>query len=568
MTREEIVAVFNSIADIIQIIGDDDPNRISMYRNIAITLSYELPDELDPPFSKYALPKIKGIGTSTIDKIAELVDTGKCQYYEDLRASIPSGVLDMLDISGVGPSTAARLYHELGIDSLEALQNAIDSQKLRSLKGMGRKTEENIRQGLDALLRHKQIRLTGYVLPVIQSIVDNLRPLVDDISISGDLRRKTETIREAEIVIACSDAQKVRDALVNIEYVREVPSEWTDNIGNIKVAGDVNLKVIITEKDNFNELLLFYTGSESHVNKLNQRADLLGIEPIGTKSELYKRKTELEIYSTLELPFIVPELREDWGEIETAISGVLPKLVELNDIKGDLHVHSSWSDGHESIDTMAESAKKRGYEYITISDHSISSKIAYGLDIERMLNKMIEVREINERIKGIEILMGSEVDILKDGSLDYPDSILEKLDVVIASVHSGFHMSESAMTKRIIKAIESRFVHIIGHPTGRLLGKRDPYAVNIDALIDAAAENGKSFEINAYPDRLDLKDIHIKKAKEKGVIMTINTDAHSISDMGFMECGIFNAKRGWLEKKDVLNTFPLQRLMKWLRLKN
>jgi DNA polymerase (family 10) len=238
--------------------------------------------------------------------------------------------------------------------------------------------------------------------------------------------------------------------------------------------------------------------------------------------------------------------------------------VDIADIRGDLHVHSTWSDGHQTIKAMAEMAKTMGYEYIAISDHSISSKIANGLDVEQILNKMIEVREINEEIQGIEILMGSEVDILKDGSLDYPENILEKLDVVVASIHNGFNMDESTMTKRIIRAIENKYTHIIGHPTGRLLGKRDPYAVNMDAIIDASAENGKSLEINAYPDRLDLKDVHVRKAKEKGVIITINTDAHSIVDLNFMKYGLYTARRGWLEKKNVLNTLSLDMLMKWL----
>jgi DNA polymerase (family 10) len=559
MTREEIVAVFERMADIMQIIGDDDPNKVKMYRNLAITLSYELPDEIDPPFNKYALPKIKGIGTSTIDKIAELVDTGTCQFYEELKASIPTGVLDLLDISGVGPSTASKLYNEVGIDSLESLQEALDKQKLRSLKGMGKKTEDNIRQGLEALLRHRQIRLMGYVLPVVESIVDDLKAFCRNISISGDLRRKTEVIHEADIVLN-GNSKQIYDVLSDHKFVTKI-MEWKDNGGIVTLVGDVRSNIIIVKEECFGESLLYLTGSKSHIDGLNDRAQQLGLKQISLESVSYIGITENDIYSKLDLPFIVPELREGSGEIES----ILPQLLDIKDIKGDLHVHSTWSDGHESIEAMAESAKKLGYEYITISDHSISSKIANGLDVEQILNKMIEVREINEKIKGIEILMGSEVDILKDGNLDYPDSILEKLDVVIASVHSGFHMKESEMTKRIIKAIENDFVHIIGHPTGRLLGRRDPYAVNIDAIIDASAEKGKSLEINAYPDRLDLKDIHVRKAKDKGVIITINTDAHSISDMNFMKYGIYTARRGWLESKDVLNTLPLSKLMKWLK---
>ncbi|MEK7398263.1 MAG: DNA polymerase/3'-5' exonuclease PolX [Candidatus Poribacteria bacterium] len=556
MTRDEIVAVFESIADIMQIRGDE-PGKIKMYRNLAITLSYALPDEIQPPFDQSNLPKIQGVGPSTIEKITELVDTGRCTYYEELKASIPSGVLDLMSINGVGPSTTSKLYHELDIDSLATLQKAIDNQRLRNLKGMGKKTEEKIKLGLEALMRHKQIRLMGYVLPVVESIVEELKESGFEVSIVGDLRRRTETVKDAQILVASSDFAKIHDAIMNMELVDNVYPDWNENGGSAKIIGDTELKVILTDSQHFGLSLITSTGSEAHIAGLNQ---------LGLDLNLYKGKSEKDIYTELKLPFIVPELREGSGEIESAVSGKLPDLIELSDIRGDLHVHSNWSDGHEPIAAMAEFAKKMGYEYVTISDHSISSKIANGLDVERILNKMIEVREINEKIDGIEILMGAEVDILKE-KLDYPDSILEKLDVVIASVHSGFNMGESEMTKRIIKAVENDFVHIIGHLTGRLLGRRDPYAVNVDAVIDAVAENGKSFEINAYPDRLDLKDVHIRKAKDKGILLTINTDAHSISDLRFMEYGICTARRGWLEKKDVLNTQSLPKLMAWLQRK-
>ncbi len=559
MTRDEIVAIFNGIADIMQIRGDE-LGKIKMYRNLAITLSYALPDEITPPFDKSKLPKIQGVGPSTIEKIAELVDTGKCSYYEELKASIPSGVLDLLLINGVGPSTAGKLYHELGIDSLSALQKAIDEQKLRNIKGMGRKTEENIKQGLSALMRNLQIRLMGYVLPIVESITDELNNKNVNAFIVGDLRRRTETIKDAQILITDSDWTKIQNILKSIKFTESVYPNWNEKGGSAKISGDVELKVTLTEPQNLGLSLILLTGSEAHLKEL---------EKIGFDRNMntYKDRSEAEIYSELKLPFIVPELREGRGEVESARSGQLPNLIELNDVKGDLHIHSNWSDGHESIETIAQFAKKMGYEYICISDHSISSKIANGLDIERILNKMIEIREINEKIDGIEILMGAEVDILKDGSLDYPDSILEKLDVVIASVHSGFNMSESEMTKRIIKAVENKFVHIIGHLTGRLLGKRDPYAVNVDEIIDAVAENKKSFEINSYPDRLDLKDFHIYKAKNKGIMLTINTDAHSISDLAFMKYGVYTARRGWLEKKDVLNTKTFSDLMLWLQRK-
>lgn len=568
MTKSEVVAIFESIADILQIKGEE-LGKVQMYRKIARILDYNLQEDLQTLYEQKELINIPGIGISTVEKIEELLTTGKCQYYEGLKASIPPGVLDLMSISGVGPSTAARFYQELHIESLEDLKQALDEQKLRNLKGMGKKTEEKIKTGLEAVMRYKELRLMGYVLPVAQSITEYVTAVVPScnrISITSDLRRKTETVKEVQLLASCQNSAQLCKALSKSEFVEEVESDWTDKGGSAKIAGDVRLRVIITESDHFGVASICHTGSEAHLSGLNNRARQLGLAPLELNSppDWSKGKPEEEIYDVLNLPYIPPELREGTGEIEATASGQLPELISMDDIRGDLHVHSTWSDGNETIEAMAEASRNFGYEYIAVCDHSVSSKIANGLDVERILNKMIEVREINERISGIEILMGAEVDILKDGSLDYPDQILEKLDVVTASIHSGFSMDEATTTKRIISAIENRFVHIIGHPTGRLIARREPYSVNIDAIIDAAAENKKSLELNSYPDRLDLKDTHLRKAKERNVIITINTDAHSVADLNLMVYGIYTARRGWLEKKDVLNTFPLIEVMKWL----
>lgn len=544
-------------------ISGEDARRVQMYRGIARILD-TIQEDIQLLYERNELIEIPGIGPSTVEKIGELIDTGQCEYYEELKASIPAGVLDLLSIPGVGPSTAARLYQELNIDSLEALQQAIDDQKLRNLKRMGKKTEEKIKAGLEAVIRYRQYKLMGRALPPAQAVVEALSSLEDvsSVSLAGGLRRRTETVRNAQILAACAIAGKdncatrLRDALAGMEWIESVDDDWTEYGGSAKLAGDVELQVKIVDPSDYGAALLHLTGSEDHVAELNHRAIEADLEQRG--------KSEEEIYAALGMPFIVPELREGKGEIQAALAGQLPQLIDMSDIRGDLHVHSTWSDGNETIETMAEAARALGYEYVGISDHSISSKIANGLDVERILNKMIELREINEKISGIEILMGAEVDILKSGSLDYPDKILEKLDVVIAAIHSSFGMGEAEMTERIISAIESEFTHIISHPTGRLLNRREPYQVNVDALIDAAAENNTSLEINAYPERLDLKDVHSRLAKERGVMLSINTDAHGSADLGLMIYGIYTARRGWLEKKDVLNTLPLAELMKWL----
>jgi DNA polymerase (family 10) len=603
VTRAEIAAVFEGIADIMQIRGDA-PSKVRAYRWAARVLD-TLQEDICLLHERNELTKIPGIGTSIVEKIRELIDTGRCEYYEELKASIPAGVLDLMSISGVGPSTAARLYRELNVDSLDALQQALDAQKLRNLKGMGKKTEEKISAGLEALLRYRQYKLMGHVLPPAQTVMNLLAGLEDvrEVSLAGGLRRRTETVRDVEIVAACTSGARtqaeacysiVSDALARMELIEAVDDGWTDSGGSARLmapglTGGVELHVKLTDPRDFGPALVYFTGSESHIAELNDLAARLGLEPLGPGASLTgqlenlkagepenqksrpsapvwaRSKSEEGIYAALGLPFIVPELREGREEIQAALAGQLPRLIDSGDIRGDLHVHSTWSDGSETVEAMAEAARELGYEYIAICDHSVSSKIANGLSVERLLRQLEQVKEINERTSGIEVLMGSEVDILRDGSLDYPDEILEKLDVVVASVHSGFNMDELAMTKRIISAIENRFVHIIGHPTGRLLGRRDPYRVNIDALIDAAAENNTALEINAYPDRLDLKDTHARRAKERGVMLAINTDAHNAADLALMIYGIYTARRGWLERKDVLNALPLAELTDWLR---
>jgi len=562
MTKTEIVEVFEGIADIMQIKGEE-PRRFQMYRRIAGILD-SLQEDIGLMYEQGKLMELPGIGHSTVKKIGELIGTGQCEYYEELKVSIPAGVMDLMSISGVGPATAARLYQELGIDSLESLQEALDTQKLRQLKRMGKKTEEKLKAGLEALLRHRQHKLMGHLLPPVQKLVTTLAKLQDvgEVSLAGGLRRRTETVKDAQIIAVCKSPAKMRDALMGMEWIEAVNDDWTGSGGTARLMGNAGIHVRLVSQEEFGPTLAYITGSEKHIAELNNLASQLHLEPLAETSPAWARGlSENEIYAALGLPFIIPELRERRGEIQAAPAGRLPHLIETGDIRGDLHVHTSWSDGANTVEMMAKAAQEIGYEYICICDHSVSSKIANGLSVERILNQMIEVREVNERIPDIEILMGSEVDILKDGSLDYPDNILEKLDVVIASVHSGFNMDEAVMTKRITAAIENRFVNIIGHPTGRILSRRDPYQVNIDALIDAAADSNTFLEINAYPDRLDLKDVHVHRAKERGVMLSINTDAHSASDLALMTYGIYMARRGWLERKDVLNALPLPELM-------
>jgi len=566
IARKEIVNILEDIADFLQIKGEES-GKIKAYRWAARALD-TLKEDLMTLYQQDELGKISGVGPKILEIIKELINTGDCEYYQELKNSIPEGVIELMSIPGVGPGTTAKLYQELNIDSVESLQDALNIGKLDNVKGMGKKTQEKIKTGIEALIRYRQNKMTGYVLPAAQAIVDSLSKLegVQQISLAGGLRRWTETIKEVQIVAVHEDFRKIQEALGNMEWINQVSHDWKDSGGSGIFMDDLKLNVSLVAPEDYGFALMYYTGSEEHLLELNHLAKNLNMGEIwkDIPPSWVKNRSEAEIYAMLKLPFILPELREGRGEIAAAFSGTLPNLVDIAHIRGDLHVHSTWSDGNESVEAMARAALKMGYEYISISDHSISSKIANGLDIERILNKMIEVREINETIPGIEILMGAEVDILKDGRLDYPDGILEKLDIVIASVHSGFNMNEADMTKRIIKAMENPFVHIIGHPTGRLLSRRDPYPVNIDAIIEAAAELNKAFEINAYPDRLDFNDVNSRKSKYRGVMLAINTDAHSTADLELMIYGVYTARRGWLTRENILNALPLAELIKRL----
>ncbi|HHV62042.1 MAG TPA: DNA polymerase/3'-5' exonuclease PolX [Firmicutes bacterium] len=568
MNNAEIAALFWEISELLELSGDN-PFKARAYRHAAEKIE-SLPEPLSTMYEEGRLGDIEGIGEALKKKLEEIITTGRLRYYEDLNEKVPRVLVELLDIPGVGPKTARALYEHLHIGGIDELEAAAKAGRVRELPGMGVKTEQNILRGIQ-MLRGRLDRIPlGVAMPIAQDFIESIRriPQVLEVRAAGSLRRRKETIGDIDIVAASGDAIAVMDAIEKLPRTREVLSRGGTRM--VVMARDgIKVDTWVVGPSFFWSALHHSTGSKAHNVKLRGMAREMGlkINEYGISREdgteiLINR--EEDIYSALGLDFIAPELREDTGEIEAAREGRLPRLLEPGDIRGDLHMHSTWSDGVTSIEEMAEAARRMGYSYIAICDHSKSLGVARGLAEETLRRQVKAIRELNKRLTGMRVLAGVEVDIRRDGTLDHPDELLAELDIVVASVHSGFRQDADTMTARIIAAMRNPHVDIIGHPTGRLLGRREPYAVNIDALIEAAAETGTVLEINSYPDRLDLSDIHARMAKERGVKLAINTDAHSREQLGYIEYGVSVARRAWLSRDDVINAWEGERLLKFL----
>ena len=573
MNNKEIAEIFHSIADILEIKAEN-PFRIRAYRKAAQVIE-ELSKSIKDIYTNGKLPNIPGIGEGIAGKISELIQTGKLAEYETIKKSVPSGLLEMLNISSVGPKTVALIYKELGITSVEELEKAAKDHKLANFPGMGEKKEENIVRGIKILQETKE-RIPIYEAEVIANkIINQLRkaPAVDKISIAGSLCRQRETIGDIDILIASKNSEEVMDVFTTLPQVKQILAKGSTR-SSVRIEGGRQVDIRVVQTDSFGAALHYFTGSKAH----NIRIRELGIKK-GLKINEYgvfKRGKspeqdekiggikEIDIFKSIGMPYICPEIREDRGEIEAGLSGTLPKLIEINNLRGDLHIHSNWSDGTNSIEEMVEALIERGYQYTAICDHSKSLKVAGGLDEGQLIERQKEIDELNNKYKNFQILSGIELEIHINGELDFSDDVLQTLDVVVAAIHTGFSQDEKVNTSRIIKAMENRNVDIIAHPTGRLLGKREAYKIDISAIIKAAADTGTALEINAFPERLDLPDIYLQEAKKRGAKFAINTDAHSISQLDFAKFGIGVARRGWLEKQDVINCFNIDELQKFL----
>ena len=568
MKNLEISAIFSEIANILEIKGDN-PFRIRAYQKAAQNIQ-GLTDDIEVFFKDNKLTDIPGIGKDLADKIKEYIQTGKIKAYEDLKKKVPSGLLDLLNIPSVGPKTAKLLYKELKIKDISDLEKAIKKNKLQGIFGIKDKTIENIAKGIELLKRGKERMTLAQAIQVGDEFMASLKklPEVKKISAAGSLRRQKETVRDIDILVISKKPEKIMDIFTGLPGVANVLAKGKTK-ASVRTKDDVQVDCRVEEEKSFGAALLYFTGSKNFNIKLRQLAIKKGLKineyGVFRKDKFICGRTEEEIFKILGMSYIEPELREDTGEIELAKKFQLPDLIEIKDIKGDLHVHSKWSDGGNSILEIAEAARKRGYSYIAVTDHSQSLKVAGGMTIADLKKKKNEIDRINSKLRDFRVLYGTEVDIDSDGKLDYKDEILKEFDVVVAAIHTGFKQSKTQLTRRLIKACQDKYVHMIAHPTGRLWGTREAYDIDIEEVLKAARDTHTHLEINAFPQRLDLNDLNCRRAKEIGAKLAIGTDAHTIEQLPTMKLGISVARRGWLSSSDVINTLSVEELLKAIR---
>jgi DNA polymerase (family 10) len=567
MKNSEVARIFQDIADLLELKGENI-FKIRAYQKAARAIEH-YPRELEAMVEEGDdLRSVPGVGEAIAKKTTELITTGKLGYYESLKDEFPQGITNLLAIPGIGPKTANRLSSELGISSADELERAINDGRVAKLFRLGEKTADNILHQIQALRRKDQRIPIGEALPIVEEIIGALSsiPGVRNLTPAGSLRRFRETVGDIDLMGNADNPKEVIDAFVALPLVKQVLAQGSTK-ASVIVSGGLQVDLRMVEHDSFGSLLQYFTGNKQHNISLRDKWHKQGLKlseygiTVVATGKLEKFATEEEFYRRLGMQYIPPELREAQGEIEKAKQGAIPKLVGLSDIKGDLHTHTEWSDGHDSIEGLARAAQDMGYQYIAITEHSGGRGIAHGLDADRLREQVSEIKALDERSMGIRVLTGIEVDIRADGRLDLPHEILSELDIVIAAVHSAMSQSEEKMTCRVVTAIENPDVDVIAHPTCRLIGEREPIAIDLEAVFQAAAKYSKVMEINAMPDRLDLKDIHAFRAREQGVKLAIGTDAHSIAHLGLMQFGVGVARRAWCEPQHILNTLPLEELL-------
>ena len=565
MKNAELAKSFYEIADILEMEGVDwKPNA---FRRAARGL--ESAESVETLYQKgrEGLKKIDGVGEGISKYIEEYLTKGKVVEFEKIKASVPQGLLEMIRIPGLGPKKVMRLYKEQKIASVRALESAINGGKIELLEGFGKKSAQDILRGIELVKKGTGRKLLGEALPIARELCRQIEiiPGVKKVQVAGSLRRMKETIGDIDILVMSNEPKKVMNAFVKFPQVKTVLAKG-DTKTSVLLSDGVQSDVRVLKEKEFGAGLQYFTGNKDHNVELRRLAITKGykLSEYGLfKGEKFVAgRTEEEIYEKLGVKCMLPEMREAQGEIVNSHN--LPKVINYDEIKGDLHMHTEWSDGQTTIEDMALAAQKIGCQYIAIADHSKAERIANGMDEKRLAEYIKAVRKAQEKVK-IKLFAGAEVSILKDGTLDYVDKDLKKLDIVIASVHSRFKQSKEEMTKRVLKALDNPYVRVIGHPTGRLINAREPFEIDLDAVMDKAKKNNVALEINANPQRLDLKDSHIRKAIEKGCLLAINTDAHAPKQLEYMEFGIAQARRGWATPKNIVNSWSLKEFEEWLR---
>ena len=625
MTNRDISVVFRAIGSLLQIRGEN-AFRSRIYERAADIIE-EFPDELASEdseastlhYNKEAVEKLRatpGIGKAIEDKTVEMLETGRCKFYDELTAEMGTEILELLTLRGVGVKTVGRFYQEFDVRNLEDLRELIESGRIRNIKGIGRKTLQMITESLAFHTEQRKMRPLWSISPTAQDILDHLTALVDDgwikrCQFTGDLRRREEVCQSIELIVECQDEtafqfehnalplvlQSILARLSQARFSLTVLQQTSDNLGSlilfrtknrIQYVYDSEREALVKKEQDestddvrhtlpviqfyidknfpvslylctaatYDATLFLTTATDAHFKALLDAVSLESPDFWHVTRDI----TEAGIYEKFGISYILPELRQDGASVTAAAEGTLPTLIEFTDLRGDLHAHTDWSDGRNTLQEMVAAAKAEGLEYFAITDHSVSSIVANGLDQKRLLEQVERVREFDAEVEGITVLAGSEVDIRRSGKLDFPDEILAQLDIVVASVHSNFTLTEAEMTKRIIRAIENPFVNIIGHPTGRMLGRRPMYPLNLQEVIAAAAENKTVLEINGSPNRLDLNPEFVQMAKSAGVLLAVNTDAHGIQQLAHRQSGLNVARRGWLTKDEVINTYALEEL--------
>ncbi|MBI2143286.1 DNA polymerase/3'-5' exonuclease PolX [Candidatus Woesearchaeota archaeon] len=538
------------------------------------TLSSDI-DEVFKSGGREKLMELPGIGEGIAEKIAEFLSSGRLGYYDELKRKFPQHVAELMNVPGVGPKRIKLLHDKLGIKSVAQLEAAAKSHKLSKLTGFGEKLEDDILKGIGVFKTGQERTPLGYALPVAREIERRLKLLKEVVraSVAGSMRRKKETVGDIDILASCRSAAasaKIMGFFTSMPEVARILAKGGTKASILLKAGlQVDLRVV--DDASFGAALQYFTGSKEHNVVVRELAIRKGLKlneyGVFRKSSNKKiaGKTEEEVYRAIGLKYMEPEIRENSGEIEAAAKHKLPSLIRYGSIKGDFHCHTVKSDGANRLEEMVAAAKKLGYEYIAITDHSKSERIAHGSSVEDMAGWIREIKAAAAKIKGIKVFAGSEVDILPNGELDYPDDLLRKMDVVIGSVHSRFKSTKEEMTKRILAAMENKNLDVLAHPTGRRIGKREPYEVDLKKIFAAAAEKKVLLEINAHPERSDLKDVHVREAKSHGCKFVIDTDSHSTGGLGFMDLGVAIARRAWLSPEDVVNTRPLKELPKFFK---